>query len=712
MSAVQKQEGEYRSSAVHDTGTAAGLVRRSLVCELIHGRAARWVTILATVGAAIGGCNRPSTPAASTRPDVEWRHYGGDAGGTKYSPLSDIDRHNVARLELAWMVRTGDLAMESSGAANDATLTPAVVNAIRFETTPLMRDGSLYVSTPRGRVLALDPASGATRWTFDPGIDVTRRYAEDLTSRGVSAWTDEAALPHTSCARRIILATVDARLFSIDAVRGIPCADFGDGGLIDLRTGVAPSDRPLTPSEYTITSPPAVVGDVVVVGSAIPKNAHRSAASGAVRAFDARTDALRWSFDPIPRTPDHPAWALWRPSAALRTGGGNVWSIISADIDRDLVFLPTSSPAPDAYGGERPGRNDFANSVVAVRASTGEVVWSFQVVHHDLWDYDVAAQPVLITVRRNGREIPAVAVGTKTGMIFVLDRESGVPLFPVEERAVPPSDVPGEAAWPTQPFPADLPLLHPASLHADSAFGITDSERAFCRDRIAQLRNDGPFTPPSLQGSLVWPGLWGGINWDGMAWDPEREVIVTPVKRMAMGVQLHRRDELEAVRRDRQPGLQYLPQEGTPYGMTRFPLVAPSGVPCTPPPWGSLVAVDLRSASIRWDRPLGTVPSLMHLPGAEAWGSIVFGGPLLTAGGLVFVGASQDDRFRAFDVDSGDLLWEHDLPAGGQAAPMTYRYGGRQYVVIAAGGRSGVGSIGDWIVAFALPEAMASSTSG
>jgi quinoprotein glucose dehydrogenase len=574
----------------------------------------------------------------------------------------------------------------------------------RFESTPIMWGGVLYVTSPRNRVLALDPATGATRWTFDPLVNVSRPYAEGLTSRGLSGWTDTASLQHIPCKQRLFLATVDSRLFAIDALRGTLCGEFGNNGVIRLDSHVGLADHEVSPSQYTVTSPPATIGDVVIVGSAVGNNVGSHASSGVVRAFDARTGDLRWSFDPIPRSDDHPARLGWTSKSSQLTGGANVWSIISTDPERDLVFLPTGSAAPDYYGGMRPGRNDFANSVVAVRGSTGEVVWSYQIVHHDLWDYDVAAQPLLVTLRRGFREVPAVVVGTKTGMLFVIDRETGIPLLPVEERQVPRSHVPGEKAWSTQPFPSTLPLLHGTLLTSDSAFGITESDRDFCAATIASLSNQGIFTPPSLQGTLMWPGFWGGINWDGMAWDPHRQLILVTVKRLATVVRLHSRDGLDSKAPDPRSTSQYVPQYGAPYAATRGPLVAPSGVPCTPPPWGSLVAVDLSNESIRWRRPLGTVPWLAHLPRSTEWGSLVFGGPLVTASGLVFIAASQDDRFRAFDIETGNLLWEHALPAGGQASPMTYRYAGRQYVVIAAGCRAGIGSPGDWIVAFALPE--------
>jgi quinoprotein glucose dehydrogenase len=378
---------------------------------------------------------------------------------------------------------------------------------------------------------------------------------------------------------------------------------------------------------------------------------------------------------------------------------------MSADESRDLVFLPTSSASPDFYGGERLGHNAHANSIVALRASTGTVVWSFQVVHHDLWDYDVAAQPLLASLRTRIGEVPVVIVGTKTGMLFVLHRETGVPILDVEERGVPRSDVPGEVAWPTQPFPRVPPPLLGERLTPDSAFGVNEEDRVFCRERIRALRNEGIFTPPSFQGTLQWPGFWGGVNWDGLAWDPVNQRVVLTLKRVAMMVTLHERTS-HGIGAATILGAEFLAQDGARYGASRAPVVAPSGIPCTPPPWGKLVAVDVssESASVRWSRPLGSVPWLRSHPGHSDWGSIIFGGPIITAGGLVFVGASQDNRLHAFDVDTGELLWEHQLPAGGQATPMTYVFEGKQYVVMAAGGRGGVGAPNGWIVAFALPD--------
>ncbi|HUF71135.1 MAG TPA: pyrroloquinoline quinone-dependent dehydrogenase [Longimicrobiales bacterium] len=683
-------------------------------------RLALLIIVAVLEGACTASDEEPvASPQVAVAADSEWRNYGNDPGGTKYSSLAAIDTSNVHRLEVAWIARTGDFAGERLDDEHAGVALPTDARAagacgschgesIRFETTPIMADGTLYVSTPANRVLALDPATGEERWVWDPAIDVRQSYSEGLISRGVSLWVDAGADPRVPCRRRIFQATIDARLIALDAATGRPCTDFGEAGTIRLDRGVGLNGREVDTGEYLVTSPPALLNDILVVGSAIGDNRRKDVESGVVRAYDARTGLLRWSFDPIPRGPEHPAWEDWSPEAAAVTGAANVWSIISTDAERDLVFLPTGSAAPDFYGGARPGRNDFANSLVAVRGTTGEVVWSFQVVHHDLWDYDVPAQPVLIDLERNGEMVPAVVVGTKMGHLFVLHRETGEPLFPVEERAVPPSDVPGEEAWPTQPFPVLPKPLHEATLTPDDAFGVDDADRAYCRDWIARLRYEGVFTPPSLSGTILWPGFAGGLNWDGMAWDPARQMLVVPIKLLAMFVQLHVRPAFEAAQKDRQQGLEYADQEGTPYGMTRMPMLSPKGIPCSPPPWSKLMAVDMRDGTLVWERPLGRIPAGMipgsDEPGPEEWGSLAFGGPLATAGGITIIAAGQDDRIRAFATTTGALLWEAELPAGGQAAPMTYRYDGRQYVVIAAGGRSGIGSTGDYIVAFALPQ--------
>jgi quinoprotein glucose dehydrogenase len=443
----------------------------------------------------------------------------------------------------------------------------------------------------------------------------------------------------------------------------------------------------------------------------VADNNRVDAASGEVRAFDARTGALRWRWDPVPQDPRDLAYASWRGEQAHRTGAANAWSVIAADPARGLVFVPTSAPSPDYYGGRRLGRNDYANSIVALRAATGEVVWHFQTVHHDLWDYDNASPPLLAEVTIDGRKVAAVLQATKTGMLFVLDRETGRPLVPVEERAVPPSDVPGEEAWPTQPF-STLPALSPWTLSADQAFGLTPESRAVCSEQIRALRNEGIFTPPSQRGTLAMPSNIGGAHWGGVAWDREHELAIIPVNTIAAFVRLLDTTGLDydALRRDAAARSHQVNRlRGTPYVQVRGLLLGPDGMPCTPPPFGKLVAVDIASRRIAWDVPLGTMSPDATPPGAvrssaPAEGSPNLGGPIVTAGGLVFVAATLDQRIRALDVQTGRELWSAPLPAGGKATPMTYiAADGRQYVVIAAGGDGGRFGSGDAVVAFRLP---------
>jgi quinoprotein glucose dehydrogenase len=604
-------------------------------------------------------------------PQGEWPVYGHDAGGSRYSPLTQVSRTNVRELRPAWVYRTGDLLHDRS----------------RFEATPLMVDGTLYVSTPLGRVIALDPARGRERWRYDPRVDLHGDYG-DFTNRGVSTWLDSRGGPGAACRRRIFVATVDARLIGLDAATGRPCADFGAAGTVDLTRDLR--NAPEYAGEYEVTSPPAVVGDLVIVGSAVADNHRVNAPNGVVRAYDARTGRERWSWDPIARAPGMP-------------GAANAWSVFSADPERDLVFVPIGSASPDFYGGARAGDNRWANSVVALRASTGRFVWGFQVVHHDLWDDDVPAQPVLLTLRRGGRAIPAVAVGTKMGHVFILDRLNGAPLFPVEERPVPPSDVPGEQAWPTQPFPADPFRLVPARITAEDAFGVTPEGRDQCRALIGSLRAGPIFTPPSLQGTIIFPGNIGGLNWSGMAVDETRGLLIAPTNRLAMIVTLVPRDQLHAAHQAH-PDVEVGVQRGTPFGMLRDVLLTPDRVPCNPPPWGTLTALELAGPSLKWQTPLGYFPRLAGVPGARAWGSVNLGGALVTAGGLVFVAGTFDQHLRAFDEETGAELWSTPLPAGAHALPMTYLADGRQYVVIAAGGHDRLKTPqGDYVLAFTLP---------
>jgi quinoprotein glucose dehydrogenase len=625
-----------------------------------------------------------SLASAQERTNTDWPNYGNDTGGTRYSPLALIDRTNVTKLKQAWIYHTHALEPETK-----------LNRKAAFETTPIVVDGIMYLSTPFDQVIALNPESGEEIWKYDPQVDRTKSYSE-VTNRGVVTWMDDKPTPtimRGGCLRRVFIATIDARLIALSGSDGELCRDFGTKGVVDLSQGIQLKDA----GDYQVTSPPVVVGDLVVVGSSIGDNRRYDSELGTVRAFNARSGKLEWSWDPIPVDPASPG-----------TGGANAWSAMSVDVARNLVFVPTGSASPDFYGARRLGNNANANSVVALDAPSGNLVWKFQVVHHDLWDYDVAAQPSLITVRHNGEDVPAVAVNTKMGNLFLLDRRNGRPIYPVDERVVPKSDVPGEQSSPTQPFPSNPPLA-PQSLRSHEAWGITPEEKAACKERLDNLRTEGMFTPPSVMGSVLFPGNVGGVNWGGAAFDPKRRVLVAATNRLATMVRLIPRDKFDRERAEDPAGAnpnrlaaEFGRQAGTAYGMYREMLVSPKGLPCNAPPWGALTAVDLDTGKKKWEVPLGK----LKLPdGTVIDGDLNLGGPMVTAGGLVFIAATRSEHvLRAFDVDTGKVLWEGDLPASAQATPMSYRLKGKQYVVIAAGGHGKLGSLqGDAIVAFSLP---------
>ena len=624
-------------------------------------------------------------PVASS--EGEWPSYGGGVLGARHSPLTEIDTQSVRRLALAWTYHTGELGPDSR-----------TRNRRSLEVTPIVVDGAMYIITPLARIMALDPETGRERWRYDARLDRGIGFG-DHTSRGVSTWLDVARPAGAPCKRRILAATIDAKLLALDAATGRPCEDFGDRGVVDLRVGLR--NAPFETAEYEETSPPLVVNDLVVVGSAVADNNRAEAVSGEVRAYDVRTGARRWSWDPVPQDSADPGWATWRGPRAHHTGAANAWSVLAADPARDLVFVPTGSASADYFGGTRLGQNLYANSIVALRASTGKVVWSFQTVHHDLWDYDNASPPALTTVEYGGRRRDAVLQATKTGQLFVLDRDTGEPIVPVEERPVPRSTIPGEEAWPTQPQSAIGPLS-PQRITADEAFGQTDADRALCRERIASLRNEGPFTPPSFEGSLVLPSNIGGAHWGGVATDPKAQIAVVPVNTVAAVVKLIPRTGLDSVRRSTPSRVagEFAPMRGTPYAMYRELLFLPSLVPCTPPPFGALVGVDLRKGTIAWRVPLGGAT-----PGARSSSGFPnLGGAITTAGGLTFIAATADRTFRAFETRTGRELWQTTMAASGKATPMTYRAGGRQYVVVAAGGDGDVFGTGDAIMAYAIPR--------
>ena len=622
--------------------------------------------------------------------DAGWPAYGGDAGGMRYSPLVQITPANVGELEVAWTYRTGELGEGVTDWGRSA-----------FEATPILYDGTLYLTTPGTNVIAVDAATGALRWRRDTRHRRDLHYSDGV-SRGVSLWVDKDSPEAAPCHARIFSSTLDGRLLSLDAATGKPCEDFGDQGEVVLLEGVRWSEgKDEVWRNYLSTSPPAVLDDLIILGSSIGDNRAVDLEFGVIRAFDARSGALRWRWDPIPRDAAEPDSKDWSREGAGKTGAANAWAPLSVDPVRRLVFVPTGSASPDFFGGERPGDNRWANSVVALNGDTGELVWGQQLVHHDLWDYDVASQPTLVTLQHDGKEVDAVIQATKTGFLFTFDRETGVPIFPVEERPVPQDAVPGEVPSPTQPFPsAPPPLVNQGAVTPDDAWGVAWFDQRACRERIVSARSQGMFQPPSTTESIMRPGNAGGFNWGGIAFDPVRQLAIGNTMDLPFLVALVPRSEVQAAREDpRFEGYEFGMMHGTPYAMRRRSFMSPLDIPCVKPPWGQLAAVDMREGRIKWQVPLGDTPFIHFNLGMPN-----LGGPILTASGVIFIAASLDDRIRAFDVETGEVLWEETLPAGGQATPMTYSLDGRQYLVIAAGGYKGASTRGDYLIAFALPR--------
>jgi quinoprotein glucose dehydrogenase len=633
-----------------------------------------------------------------------WPVTEGAPGGGRFTPLADVTVENVATLREVWRYRHGDFfegafpLRENGGSA--------------FESTPIVVDGRLFFTTPTNRVIALDAETGRELWTFDPELERGRAYANMWINRGVAHWRDPRA--SGDCAARLFLGTLDARLIALDAASGKPCAGFGHDGTVNLLDGIVPL---ADPREYNVTSPPTVVGDVVVVGSSIADLLRPNAPPGDVRGFDARTGALRWTFHTIPHAGE-PGYETWENGTQL-AGAANVWSTITADLARGLVFLPVSTATDDFYAGDRLGANLYSDSVVALDAATGERRWHFQTVHHDLWDYDLAAPPVLVTLHHEGRDVDAVVQATKTGMLFVLERETGRPLFPVEERPVPASDVPGERAWPTQPFPVRPPPLASQRVTEADLYAPTPEHRAACAAELAELRNEGIFTPPSERGSVVHPFTGGGANWSGAAWDPVRRLLVVPVNDLVHVVKLSKVSDaglgegsarplrgtapadvlrnLWWILTGRGTGLRYRvhPADGRRVWLH-------DGVPCNAPPWGRLVGVDLDRGEVVWSVPTSAGPNDPGLSG--------YGPPLATASGLVFHAGTAEPVLRVHDSASGQLVTTFALPSGLHAGPISYRVRphGPQLLVIAPGGHIGVGSpLGDHVIAYALPDGAA-----
>ena len=631
--------------------------------------------LLCGIAALFGIPGVASAVNADRAADRDWRYYGGDQGGSKYSTLADLNRGNVAQLTLAWQWRTGEEPL-----AQYAT-SPGM-----FETTPVTVDGILYLSTPYNRVVALDPASGRELWSYDPKAYVAGQVPNGtgFVHRGVAVWRDARTR-----SLRILINSRD-RLIELDAKNGRPVLRFGEQGFVNLLDGL---QWAVDPKRYTNTSPPIVFGDLVIVGNGVADRLiYRRDPPGDVRAYDARTGRRVWSFHTVPRDGETGS-ETWKNGANHYTGHTNVWAPMTLDERRGLLYLPVSTPSNDFYGGNRLGANVFGDSLVCLDAKTGVRRWHRQLVHHGLWDYDMPAPPSLVTIQHDGRRVDAVLQLTKQGFVFVFDRVSGRPLWPIEEHPVPASDVPGEQAWPTQPVPIGLPPLVPQGVSMDDVTDLTPELRAEALEVLKRARIGPVFTPPSMQGTVMRPGLLGGADWGGGAFDPRSGILYVKVN-----------NDPALVYPDLTDAQGNVPEIG-PNDSGDESLFIGHRVPVLKPPYAYLDALDLNHGRMLWQRPFGDNPALRKhraLAGVALppqLGAVGSAGVIVTAGGLVFAGGG-DYAFHAIDKETGEDLWTYptgDLKTNG--TPMTYRLHGRQYVVIAAGG-PGVGST---LLAFALP---------
>ncbi len=607
--------------------------------------------------------------------------------GTKYSPLRQINKNNVAQLEIAWQVHTGDLPPEGHQ------------GLFSFQDHPSMIEGNLVICTPLRRVIALDPATGEKRWEFD----AKEGPSTTLKCRGISNWVDQQSKVGSECHSRIFMGTSDYRLLAIDAKSGKPCSSFGENGAVKM-----PVSKPIiSPGEVSAGSNPAVVNDVVVVGSAITDNQRTAPPSGRVLAFDARTGEQLWDFDPIPRDNNDPAMTSWKDGTD-DFGHGNVWNSMAVDQTLDMVYLPTTSPSDDHFGGEREGDNNYTSSVVALRGSTGELVWHYQLVHHNVFDYDIASRPMLIDYPHNGQMVPALVQNTKQGMIFIFNRETGEPLVPIVERPVPQDhSVAGEVLSPTQPFPEGMPAVAKHGFSPDDVWGFTPLDKWLCKREAEKYRYGPIYTPPSAEGTILMPSAGGGPNWGGGAYDPESHIMVVPSNEFPMIIKLIPRAQVGDIDGISFEGVGHMIFEnsGSAYAYEMQPLFSIFGAPCSEPPWSTLNAVDLVEKKLLWRVPLGSIKELSPVPIDWHLGSPGSGGPLITASGLVFIGYSTDNTLRAFDLHSGDILWESDLPAPANSIPVTYSVNGEQYLVVPAGGHSVFGNtFSDVVIAYRLPS--------
>ncbi|WP_096785986.1 glucose/quinate/shikimate family membrane-bound PQQ-dependent dehydrogenase [Rhodobacter sp. CZR27] len=658
--------------------------------------------LLAAVGTALwswtadeaGHRGRLPTEVVNPQPDLgptsgpeDWHQYGRTQYGQRYSPLDQITMRNVGELVEVWQYRTGDVKL------------PQDVTETTYQVTPLKVGDRLFICTPHNLAIALDAATGAEHWRFDAnsGLNPDRQHQ---TCRGVTYWRDPAREVGASCAERVYLPTADARLIALDAATGEVCTFFAENGTLHLEHGM-----PYTPAGfYYSTSPPVAVGGRVIIGGAVNDNFSIRSQSGVIRAFDANSGALLWNWDS--GNPDTTAPIDWMNGETYTANSPNSWSVFSVDEERGLVFIPLGNQVPDQLGmGRSAAVEAHSSSVVALDVVTGAKRWVFQTVHHDLWDMDVPAQPVLLDLTIGGESVPALVQPTKQGDIYVLNRETGEPLLPVTEEPAPQEGgLPEETLAATQPTSALS--FKPAALRERDMWGLTIFDQLVCRIQFHRLSYDGRYTPPSVGGSIVHPGNFGTFNWGSVAVDPERQVMFGMPTYLPFEVRLVPRSEIPPPGADTRASEQGLNRnEGAPYGVMMGPFLGPLQVPCSAPPWGYVAGADLRTGKIAWMHRNGTVRDMTPLPLPFKVGVPGIGGPIVTKGGVAFLAATVDNELRAYDLTTGEQLWQQRLPAGGQSTPMTYMLDGRQFVVMVAGGHGSVGTDpGDYVIAYALPE--------
>jgi quinoprotein glucose dehydrogenase len=652
----------------------------------------------------------------SWQPDADWTDYGGSAYGQRYSPLKQITPANIGQLQVAWTFRSGDMP-----GPDDPT-------EITLENTPLKIGDTVYLCTPHSKVIALDAATGQKRWEFDPKIQspVGFKHWEHMTCRGVSYHDDakyaDATIPAPAttsglpaaastaslpvpasvsaiCPRRIFIPTADARLIALDADSGRPCDDFGDHGTVDLRANLGP----FTPGGYYSTSPPAITRNLVIISGHVTDNESTNEPSGVVRAFDVHDGHLVWNWDAGNPEATEPI----APGATYTRNSPNVWSLFSVDEDLGMVYLPMGNQTPDQYAaGRTPTSEKYGAGIVALDIATGKVRWNYQFTHHDLWDMDIGGQPTLMDLQTADGMKPALLASTKQGSIYVLDRRDGTPIVPIREVPRPQGAVPGDLTAPTQPL-SDLNFA-PSDLREKDMWGTTPLDQLWCRVRFRSLRYDGMFTPPSEQGSLVFPGNFGVFDWGGVSVDPARQLMLLNPSYMAFQSRLIAKEKLAQMElgpaKSETEGVKMA--KGIPYAIELKAFLSPLGIPCQAPPWGYVAGVDLRTGKTMWRHKNGTIVDSAPLPIPMPLGVPSMGGMVTTAGGVTFLSGTLDNYIRGYDVRTGRKLWEARLPAGGQATPMTYAdRSGRQYVLVSAGGHGSLGTkLGDWVVVYALPK--------